>query len=150
MRWNVPAGIPGASAGPLTFAVTILDQRSPAADASQVPGHPGLELHGALNLWVTARLQLVDSQGRPLARVRYRLLSQDQTALEDGTTNASGEITVTHLESKPYVIEVEDVTVLDAQDARVPPEPPATENVVFTFVDARLGRAQSGERNGDL
>lgn len=150
MPWKVPAGVPGEGAGLLTFATTVLDQRFPAANASRVPGHSGLELYGALSLWVTASLQLIDSQGRPLARVPYRLLSQDQTVLEDGTTSASGEITITYLENRPYLVQVEEVTVLDAQDPRATPEPPATEHVVFTFVDARLGRAASGERNGAL
>ncbi len=135
--WRVPEAIPGEDVPALGFGVALMDEPFAAADADDVPGHPDLHLYARLDLLVTLRMRLADSTGRALSGLDWELRDLDGTAVEHGRTAADGEISVANLSSRPYILVVDGVTVLDAEEQAATPPVPSTAHTVFSFVDMR-------------
>jgi hypothetical protein len=149
--WRVPDAIPGEGVGALGLSVVVSDERTASADAQEIEGQPGLQVHGRLQLATTLRFRLTDSAGRPMSGVNYVLRHLNGETVDGGSgrTGANGEITIPDLLSADYVLVVEGMTVLDASEAEQPTSvpastPPATTNVVFSFLDVRLPDPAAG------
>jgi hypothetical protein len=141
-RWRVPDLIPLQDVDALRFEVAVADQPFAARDTADLPELPGVGLHGRLKLRPALELRLVDAAGRALARLPYRLLTAGPEPVEvaRGTTDQSGRILVEGLSEARYVIDLEGVAFLDAQEPEPATPAPGTENVVFSFLDVRLPR----------
>ncbi|MGD1857641.1 MAG: hypothetical protein ACFB2W_25680 [Leptolyngbyaceae cyanobacterium] len=137
--WQVPAAIPTGSPEALSFTASVLDQPVASADAQIEHNGSPLQLYAQLQLQAIVQVQLTDTNNRPLANVAYQLtdLEGNSIAGASGTTGADGEVLIPDLPSTEYILQVERLTVLSAEESPLEVSRPETDNVVFSFLDVR-------------
>jgi hypothetical protein len=136
--WRIPDRIPLPGVSTLRFDVNVMDDTESSSGTASVPELGGGSLHGTLQLVTHLRLQLVDTQERPVRNARCAVLrAADASKAAEGVTDQDGNLDVRDLPAGDYDVEVQSLAVIGASEPEVPVTRPDPSHVMFTFVDVR-------------